>query len=227
MTKWAGLETRKVLLEAAWNRIIDPSRPQRQILDVPGVLEEAERVWAQQFSAFGPRTFSRGSITHTFKTPDKLRRDALEHGFNRLISDAAQVVGYFRSDVDSAAQHTDSGARRLAIHAAVAHFVEQDVLRLAGDRGAFQSYLTLVGTVDEEISTHASRLYAAYDKALVPIYARASSVAQLKAFDSEAYAGIVTALIEGAALRLALDQKAKTWLASLVAKTAADAFFAR
>lgn len=234
MAKWKGGETRDVLLEAGWRSVAGPQPSETEALDgsslsntldVERVLVEAAKVWSERYHDREARTFTRGSISNNFESQASFFGAVLRHGLNKQVPSATALASQLQTDLTASRNIASLQGRRLAVRKAIEDFVKQDIIRAIGDDGTdIRAYLgALSQSGIPEVGKMVANVYALHDTLFIPLYKEAFGLCSYRA-NARDFAIVVTALVEGASMRLATDSSAKLWFATTVGEAAGAVF---
>lgn len=218
--QWTSADTREALLESAWLSLQQGGLAETvPILNIDEVLDSAPNVWEELFPDYPKRAFTRGAINAHFENVQDYATQAILHGLKTRPRRRSRHLMWLQAAINLAGDQP-SARRGEPIRRALQAFVEQEVASLARESHALLGYLAVLSRSDaKDLVNPISSAYRDYDRGLVEICQHAVLLAGWP-IDPEDLAHTMSALIDGAAIRIATDRRTKTSFAQTVALAA-------
>lgn len=217
---WRSEDTRNVLIRAAWVSLHESQRRGTPGLDVADALERANQLWAEEFPDLPRPAFTRGAIVANFQTVEQLYAAALRYAFGAEQTSVPKLFNDLAHDLDVARKGRTLTKRRLDATAALRDYVVQDLIRASTDVASLRLYLDMLSRAEEPaLAAVAQETYDSFQAHMTRSLAYFARITELR-FDIEECARLTTALIEGAAMRIAFDRGVTHSFATQVGTTA-------
>lgn len=196
-----------MLAQAAWVCLHEAQLIGDTNLDVNRTLSKADEIWAVEFPDTPRPAFSRGAIVANFQTVEHLHAAALRLAFGTDDASVPKLFHDLGRDLDYAAQAASLSDRRRLAAEALRDYVIQDLIRVSTDTASLRLYLDMLSRAHESILVDvAQEIYDSFQSQMTVALARVSRISNLR-FDVEECARLLTALVEGAAMRITFDQQ--------------------
>lgn len=202
---WRSDDTRRALAQAAWRSLHAGQERGELGLDIADVLTRADQLWDEEFPNLARPAFTRGAITANFQTVGNLQAAALRLAFGAEQAVVPKLFHDLDRDLDYAASAGNRAERRLRTEAAICDYVVQDLIRISTDPASLRLYLDMLSrSLEPALREATQEIYDGFQARMTRALSYSARITEYK-FDVEECARILTALIEGAAMRIVFD----------------------